>query len=696
MIPSDNQHPTPPVLPDPEVVEASWPTAERWPLSRAADFLGLEAERAELFATWREWNALRETPAPIIGVMGLLNSGKSSLVRGFLSKLGGRRVLAGIPELAATQRFVFWLPASWRAEKAVWRAFQGELEAVFGEQWEWLDENPEKAHLQYRAEGQRLEKFPVPLVAVDPKLDALGFGLLDCPDFERPHEGVPGHDTARVRREFIAKAARLMSAAVIVMERDKLASEQAGLLAGPKFGLDQKPRFLFINKIRPSHGVTGCLSDELIQERMRQFQTRELFAAYDFEMHSAANLTPVPPDTLEWPEGTPVVFQVAPDEADNQPRAIGPERFLHARMAQLKPAELWERQRHAKKAEILRRVDELEKQLARTVAERGERIGKIRADLIRFIRSRVTREERLAVPLTAETGRKLVAAILASAPWYAKPSMLMFRGFKIAQDWIKSTSDNIKTLAHGIREPTEPLRRQAERVRENLRESGEADLLDLDDWVEWSLPCRFLPEDVDPKEVRACWREIMNYAARTQVNFGVGELKPFARQVWREISVVKKIGFSACGPLVMTGSLVALFLFPVDGGTSTVLLTYSLESLLATLGLGATTKALAGGRLEKLLMEGAGLPVYRNLLAGAFDVFGLPRDLDQPVQEHFRNTGKITLHFALEKGEAPLPTRLPLLDGGVLAQPRGEGFQELRAAVEQAAAISSDPPETPA
>jgi hypothetical protein len=86
---------------------------------------------------------------------------------------------------------------------------------------------------------------------------------LDCPDFERVHPGAQGVDTASIRVDFIKHAARLLSAVIVLGEREKAAS---GTLLLPftereqtengkptrtaqDLRLDGKPVFLLLNKL---------------------------------------------------------------------------------------------------------------------------------------------------------------------------------------------------------------------------------------------------------------------------------------------------------------------------------------------------------------------------------------------------------------------------------------------------------------
>ncbi len=83
-------------------------------------------------------------PCPILAVAGLLNSGKSSLVAGFLSPTGRSRLLIGQSNAQGTHRFVIWLPERWRNDPSLWQSVLSQLESIFEHRPEELSGDPGK------------------------------------------------------------------------------------------------------------------------------------------------------------------------------------------------------------------------------------------------------------------------------------------------------------------------------------------------------------------------------------------------------------------------------------------------------------------------------------------------------------------------------------------------------------------------
>lgn len=670
--------------PNPDLLRVQWPREEAWPMDQTLATFGLEERASRFHEIWRERAALRQAPAPIIGVAGLLNAGKSTLVRGFLSPEGRERVLAGIPELAATQRFVFWLPARWKEEPAVWQAFQENMEAVFGNQWEWLADATEEAHLQYRAQGACSEKFPIPLVAFDSRLDDLGFGLLDCPDFERAHPGVDGEDTARVRREFLGRAGRLMSAVLIVAEASKVYSENVSLLTGDGFGLQGKPCFLLVNKVRPgtadgsepAENVTPLHSEQTIRKYLGQLNNTPLFAAYDFDVRDVETLIPRPPEHEGWSADAPVAFEVSHTQSENQPEAVGSDRFLHNHLARLDPADLWGKQLQRKDQELNQHIDGLQEKLGKAVATKGKDLERKRTDLQQFLRGKISKNDSLKLIMNENMAKQLTGAIFNAAPWYAQPSMVMIHGLREAREWVLSTGDRLRAAWN----PSEALKAKAKEAANRVKADPSLDFLEVKQLADSSVESGLVPEHADPAKLEESWRAIKESAAGVEIDLPADELNALAVELWNAAPFWTKVKLSTVGPVAAAFTLMALFLFPVDGGSSTVLVANTAASVLASLGLGVVGGAWSGHQLDQFLKKIYVIRIYEQMLGTAFDAFGLPREMGSPLTDQFEETGHVTLNLAAEPSDPPSPAILPLVKNGMLAEVIDEGFTALRRA----------------
>ena len=160
----------------------SWPspkTTASWP--EALRLAGASSLAGELEACAKTAHAcIPMAGYPIVGVLGQLNAGKSSVVASFLSATGQARLPRGLHDGQGTHRFVYWLPEKWRDESAIWDSFRALLDQVHGSQIEYLDDDPSQAAVQY---GNGLGKPDIirrPLIAFDQALnDGLCFSGLN-------------------------------------------------------------------------------------------------------------------------------------------------------------------------------------------------------------------------------------------------------------------------------------------------------------------------------------------------------------------------------------------------------------------------------------------------------------------------------------------------------------------------------------
>ncbi|MCA9136538.1 MAG: hypothetical protein KDB00_07260, partial [Planctomycetales bacterium] len=213
---------------------------------------------------------------PTLAVAGMLNSGKTSLVAGLLSRHGRSRTLRGVANHQGTHRFVLWLPQKWRAEPSLWQLLLDDFGDAVGHPPELLAEMPEEAHEQYNNRRGGADALGVPLVATDPALDDLGIGLLDCPDIVS--DEVFGVGSPERRRELLGKASTFCSAFLVVstpgMARDRTLGEILQTISDLMPGI---PRLLAVNKIRPSQTPEDVL--ESFEPQASKFGVERVYGA---------------------------------------------------------------------------------------------------------------------------------------------------------------------------------------------------------------------------------------------------------------------------------------------------------------------------------------------------------------------------------------------------------------------------------
>ena len=675
-------------LPDSPVVRISWPDEGGLALAETCRRLGLENEHDSLLAELKTLRALEKAPAPVVGIMGLLNAGKSSLVKTFLSPAGRARLPTGISKSHGTQRFAFWLPAAWRHDDAVFRAFREVLESAFGNQLEELSEDPDQAAAQYQGGGDIANAFGVPLIAFDPGLDEFGFCLLDCPDFERRHPGAPDLDPAGIRVDFIRRVSRLLSAIIILGERDKAAS---GIFLLPftrdtnpdhphhatALGLQDIPTLLLLNKINfHEESADHVARDGEVRNLMAHLGVRRVFGAYHGRLDQAEAHIPKHFLTSDHDPSLPGFFELSEDPAANTPDAVPPERLLTHHLHGLQPAALWAARRETKAREIERALESLQSRVEQRLREQQTHLHTKRDALITFIRDQIrSRDNQLAFPLLPETAATIAQAVADTAPWYAKPALWATQGIKQTLRFVQNARHLIQLQAN-LGDPGELAREGAKNLRKNAA-SEEVRTFNPAEWARLSRNQKFMPDSIGEDELTRLWTDVQTATMDTKVDLDPAQTREFAAQLWKQIPWRKKIVLGAMGPVLIIGAMASVVAAMFDGG-ATIFLFFSLKELLLSLGLGGTAVAAtikSGESLEAYLIRRAGIPFYQRLLRAALEAFGLPTRFDKPPVEEFANTGKFEIQF--DPAARPTPA-IDLSEGRVLATTNPEAWQQLR------------------
>ncbi|HWL52863.1 MAG TPA: hypothetical protein VNQ90_10530 [Chthoniobacteraceae bacterium] len=654
---------------EPAAYRQVWPAAEGWSVREGALKAGLAAQWEKLERDLKGWIALEKAQAPLIGVTGLLNAGKSSLIASLLSPDGAARVLRGEGDDRGTQRFVFWLPESWRHDPAIYEALREELASVFGAEVELLSDEPAEAHRQYNGSGEVEVRFGVPLLAFDRRLDEFGFGFLDCPDFERRHPGAPGEATARVRLEFVQKAARLMSALVVVVGRAQVAIETLYTFADQELEWSGKPRFLLLNLLRPSQPPEALLKDGGVRDLMHRIGVDALYGAYDFEMDRERKKIPLAAATQAGLESAtaPVFFRIAGDAGENRPERIGGDRLVTAALARLDASALWRDRREQRRRSVREGVETLREAIAVRLGEEREMLRTLRNGFLGFLRSCVTsHREELKFSASAIAGQ-LASVMLEVAPFWARPTLWMGGWVRGVRELVAGTYGQARRFYRRVSQPGEELLEKTRSVRNRLKGAGEG-LIHPAELTARSRNARWMPETVNEAELTAAWEEVLARVEAMEAALPDAEVRAFAREVWAAVPLSKKIAFVATGPLVLLGGLVAVCLLPLDLGGSTVVFAASLSELLTTFGLAVTISGMAGEALQQSIDTRVAVPFYFRLLAEGLDVFGLPRALDEPFTDHFSNVGEVSAFLSRQGEPRAEPPLFPLAPGLFLAE----------------------------
>lgn len=648
-------------LPQLPVVRLQWPQSRDLDFSEACTHLGSGDERDGLQRDLASLAALSKAIAPVVGITGTKNGGKTSTVKKFLSEDGRRRAPAGNDSKKGTQRFVFWLPTQWKTSPDIWQAFKEGIEALFGNQLEELSVNPETAAEQYNGMGDVASHLGIPLIAFDSGLDQYGFALMDSPDMETEVNGVELDKCTEVRLEFVCRALRGLSAILVLSEAEKVSVNILKRILPKQVDV---PVFLLLNKCDCREGkLDEALQNEATRALVLHLSASRVHAAYHCLYEGAKKAIGEVIGSDEFDSSLPHFFRVEPSL---QPGASAV--LLEHELAALEPATLWHEKVDARRAALKADLSSCMDKLAATLDQQRSELNVLRDDVVGFVRDQVTdpTSNDLAIPLMPETAEQIASAIIEHSPIYAKPTMFLHGKLMAGLEYLKGLKNGIKAMqdpGDSIREKAGAFRQEiANRIIPNFNPTQ---------WAKRSRNQKFMPDSVSEKNLVELWTQVGSAAGEIKVDLDPDALKTFATSLWQQVPWWKKISLALLGPVLLIGALAAMVMAMVDGGATSLVLFFSLKELMVVLGLGSmVTPAflIAAKSLESDLIKRSAIPFYTSLLKSALDSFGLPRNGLPPLNAHFANTGDFDLDLTRAENETSLKTIVDLSGGRVLGE----------------------------
>jgi hypothetical protein len=636
---------------------------------------------------------------PIIGVVGQLNAGKSSVVAMFLSEAGRRRVPRGYEDDYGTHRFVYWFPERCRQDQSLQQLIQEILFDAHGQSPERLSEDSEQAFAQYRSGRDRPEKIPVPLVAYDPGLTE--FAFLDCMDIQtkdEPGSKLPSHEPGRrqnERLEFVAQAARVCSAFFVVWERaqlrDRLLYE---LLDQLRQRMADVPMYLLVNKVRPTQPslLRSILQDDPDVSALKsKFQLNGVYVAMDYEVNGWEDYTPRGlwqdsasnkprqtngTDSGKSTERFPMFYTAEPRHFDS-PQDIPREYWLVELYRRLEPGQLQQQAALSHAQELQDLASKSLNALERWRADCEENTRQAYKGLLTFCSKLFTDERNEPKQVANEQFMsELHQAMIRNAPWLVRAGDLIgqksFRAAATVKNWIsglvslpgvgraKQAWSNICTdlFPSQTEQPSLPFK-TAEELAEELQYQ------------------RWIPKTCTKHELQALISEVLlTFLKRVELKTDPQELDRMAQDFWNNLPGWEKFKIFGKSVVVIVGAAVGLAAGAtalVDGG-ATLLSTFSLTAWLATNipGLTALTVAVIGtgsafGVYYGGLVKHNTLPALAALFYLFCDAFGLPRELRPGERLCVKfGRGNNQREFVLPKVAVPaLRQILPLPDTGI-------------------------------
>ncbi len=624
-----------------------------WPDDRGAGTLRellAEAGEQSLYDSLLRRLRLLEATLPVVAVAGLVNAGKSSAVGTFLSAAGRERVLRGMGEEEATQRFVLWCPRTWERDELRRASLLEILGAVFGGSLEMLSEDPAQARLQYNFHAGSGDAFHTPLVAFDDGLDAAGFALLDCPDVERKFPGASGEHTSQLRLELLKKASAIASALLVVANHGGADKEEfENMVRAILRQMPGIPWWLLLNLCRIDY------EPHQVHQHCRKLATslnaRGVFLAFDY-LHPPAEWrrrTPAPLHALgegELAQRQPAFYLAEPEPLRNPPNPVDEERFLSRLPSQFKTdGGLGQRLKAMHSRHLLEQAELAETRAEKYCAASQRETRRMWEELFRVCsRGYMDAHGQLVVPLTPATAERLQKAFIKTAPWSTRVSMTAALGLGKVVNWLKAGP-------LWIWQRLEPLLRK-EGGRQAQRAAAK---VGAQTFVDEMVRAGFALEELPTPEKRlAAWNEVLARHQRHQPDqMSEAELTEAMAEVWASRSGSAKM-IRLAGPMVLVLLLIAFALAQVDGGvTLSAILTHlgvpaaftlkavgvalayqvvgflSVSEILIAVGATAALAPAGGYLLEKIMRKRLALPALANLFACACDAFGLPRKIGE-------------------------------------------------------------------
>ncbi len=555
---------------------------------------------------------------PIVGVCGTVNSGKSTLVAGFLSEDGRRRVLVGELDAEGTHRFVFWLPASWR-ENGLGEAVADMVRSATGTEPENLAEDPATAAVQYNAAQDRTHEFNIPLIAYDERLEEADIAFLDCPDTQRSLDEATEEFTAALRLERLKTIAPMCSAFVVVASMALKGTEEVGkVFKAIAASASEAPLYFVLNMTK---------TDEVARYVPEAVRTLDRWG-----MSARVRRNYLSP-FIHTDDPHAKVFAVVTSMDDKRSR-------LEDLGKELDPAELQRRHRKSCVAHLKSLLEEVGDRTSQKYQEDRKLLVDARDRVCSFLAQALIDSKGNPRALEFnEAARQMAESIQRTAPL----------GIRIAQapgKWLRE------------RFPKKMRRDASGAERESFAK------IKLSDFSGFTLGSRFLRPEVTAKALDKVWKLASDavIAEGRNITLDPQEMDEMTRRMWKEIPPQKKLGLLINVAAAAAVIAVAGFLFPLDGGVFFVL--GGKEILGALLGGSLAGLLSYGPEARKLVTKferECARPQLDSLYAGLADGLGIPRDLDGLPK--LKRNGKVCHEFQ----ESKLATLPDLI--GVLGHP---------------------------
>jgi len=613
---------------------------------------------------------------PIVGVLGELKSGKSSIVASFLSPEGRQRLPRGVENKNGTHRFVYWLPKSWDVKGNVQNACHELLSTTHGNAKEFLSSDPTKAAEQYRSGFRHLDLLSVPLIASDAGLDQLSLAFLDCPDvqtLDKPLDQDGTTTSANPRLDFVANAAQLCSAFFVVWEIAKLRDGMLEkVLDCVRQQMPNVPLYLLINKITPEVGQPQkTMAESTISSLVDRYNVTGCFAAFDFRVcgnpkkdePSWEDMTPKELVKIHYEQykldgsELPQFFRITKlEESSTSHEESSPQSLLDLR-EELKPGTLQVTKFADNRKGLRKQIEAAVKFLDNECEQRSQQAKEIHAGLLKFcadrFKGKTGEAEQLLTPEFAvafeQSFQRTAPLWVSSLMQGAKPVDVIVKPVVEGGKWVGGVIESVVGIWRWINQPSQEIKIIVKDKLDKVRIADPKISIPIEIAQEMKS-LRWVPAGASIEELTKGWSAVLSKMNQHRLAHDSDEDKQqmddASREVWNKMSywqTTQVAGLSLLkslsGLTVILGSLVAV----VDGG-ATLMITAPFASSIATAlpGVAAALMAVGGGVALSLVyqvsMEQNTLPYLARYFTLACDAFGVPREIEGvPSRVAFKN-----------------------------------------------------------
>ncbi|GAB5406669.1 MAG: hypothetical protein Aurels2KO_49000 [Aureliella sp.] len=613
---------------------------------------------------------------PIVGIAGMLNAGKSSLLATYLSPAGRQLVPRGLGNTSGTHRFVLWLPTQWRDDPDLLSGLMEYTADLFGTTPTMLSADPSEAAQQYAGQVDSGGDQLTPLIAFDDNLNALQLGLVDCPDIQSGQafgSTVSGNELADERKQQLESVGKLCSAFLVVCRLGTLHDERLEqVLVTLRSAMPGVSRMLAVNRVKARYAPeTVAVEAQRLQDR---FGLREVYVAYDFRSALAGDRIPDYPERLKIDsdgEQHPIFFRA---DAKSRSEVV----YLHDLSARLDVGALARESSRSLRLQLKTTATAAVEHLASNNDTNQRRITnawKAVADAcFDFMAER--NSDGTLLRLRLQTSPAIVTQIAESlqrtAPAWMRISLKIDRAARQLQSAVSDTASRLKFLGSAAKSVTG----MAKRLRGGeggqvvtpgkmvvaIRKQDDTDALG----------------DADDDVLSAgCEAAMRRFAEEDATQLDDEQLDAWAREIWSNMSLKEKLWKGAQPLAMVTAPFLAVILIPFDAGGTAVLVFASTKELLAAAGLAALLGPVGTGReLMGTVHRETPWRQLSELFHVMCDSLGLPRPAPSqcPQLEYFG-----TSRHLLTSDSQPLPTKCPAL---TLWHASAEFESQLRTAVE--------------